>query len=186
MDQQPVKVPLSSTFESLFHNEGKAESAQDRLNLASEAETLIPQHLFIGWGLGVQLQFYEAGTRQVQTISYAHDIVLDTWLRLGLVGLLLFVAALWASISGGFKVWRRHPDPLIAALALALVAVLAGLVATALLEPLLDEYRFATLFGVSIGMLRACVTSMGGSSLLPGGHSQVARPSIAAGDARWT
>ena len=176
VDQQPVKVPLASTFESLFHNEGKAESAQDRLNLASEAEALIPQHLFIGWGLGVQLQFYEAGTRQVQTISYAHDIVLDLWLRLGLVGLLLFVAAMWASISGGLKVWRRHPDPLIAALALALVAVLAGLVATALLEPLLDEYRFATLFGVSLGMLRACVTSMAGSPLLPGWRAQEVPP----------
>ena len=169
VDQQPAKVPLASTFESLFHNEGKAESAQDRLNLASEAEALIPQHLFIGWGLGVQFQFYEAGTRQVQTISYAHDIVLDLWLRFGLVGLLLFVAAMWASISGGLKVWRRHPDPLIAALALALVAVLAGLVATALLEPLLDEYRFATLFGVSLGMLRACVTSMGGRPCSPAG-----------------
>ncbi len=186
VDQQPVKVPLTSTFESLFHNEGKAESAQDRLNLASEAEALIPQHLFIGWGLGVQLQFYEAGTRQVQTISYAHDIVLDLWLRLGIVGLLLFLAAMWASISGGLEVWRRHPDPLIAALALALVAVLAGLVATALLEPLLDEYRFATLFGVSLGMLRACVTSMGGAPLLPGWRSQGARPSIAAGGARWS
>ena len=47
-----------------------------------------------------------------------------------------------------------------AALALALVAVVAGLVATGFLEPLLDEYRFAVLFGVSLGMLRACVTSM--------------------------
>ncbi len=186
VDQQPVKVPLASTFQSLFHNEGKAESAQDRLNLASEAEALIPQHLFIGWGLGVQLQFYEAGTRQVQTISYAHDIVLDLWLRLGLVGLLLFVAAMWASISGGLAVWRRHPDPLLATLALALVAVLGGLVATALLEPLLDEYRFATLFGVSLGMLRACVTSMAGSPLLPGWRAQEVRPSIAAGGARWT
>ena len=41
-----------------------------------------------------------------------------------------------------------------AALALALVAVLAGLLATAFLEPFLDEYRLATLFGVSLGMLR--------------------------------
>ena len=47
-----------------------------------------------------------------------------------------------------------------AALALALVGVVAGLVATGFLEPLLDEYRFAVLFGVSLGILRACVTSM--------------------------
>jgi hypothetical protein len=47
-----------------------------------------------------------------------------------------------------------------ASLALAIVGVLVGLFATGLLEPLLDEYRFATLFGVSLGLLRACVTSM--------------------------
>jgi hypothetical protein len=45
-------------------------------------------------------------------------------------------------------------------MALAMVGVVAGLVATGFLEPLLDEYRFAVLFGVSLGILRACVTSM--------------------------
>jgi hypothetical protein len=41
------------------------------------------------------------------------------------------------------------------------MAVVAGLLATGFLEPFLDEYRLATLFGVSLGMLRVCVTSMG-------------------------
>jgi O-antigen ligase len=159
-DDRPVQIPLTSRFESLFHSEGKAESAQDRLNLAAEAESLIPQHLLIGWGLGVSFQYYEAGYRSVQTTYYAHDIVLDLWLRLGLIGLALFVAAFAFSFAGGLRVWWRHPDAIAAALALAIVAVLAGLIATAFLEPFLDEYRLATLFGVSIGMLRATVTSM--------------------------
>ena len=174
VDQQPVKVPLAPRFQSLFHNEAKAESAQDRLNLASEAESLIPQHLFIGWGLGVEFQFYETGTRQVQTIAYAHDIVLDLWLRLGLIGLLLFVAALWASLSDGLKAWRRHPEPATAALALATVAVIAGLLATALLEPLIDEYRFVTLLGVALGILRAASRPWAG------------RPDSPPGVPRWT
>ena len=94
VDRQPVKVPLATTFQNLFHSEGKAESAQDRLNLAAEAETLIPHHLLIGYGLGVEFQYYEAGIRSVETTAYAHDIVLDLWLRLGLIGLLLFAVAL--------------------------------------------------------------------------------------------
>jgi O-antigen ligase len=159
-NDRPVQIPLTSRFESLFHSEGKAESAQDRLNLASEAESLIPQHLLIGWGLGVQFQYYEAGYRSVQTTYYAHDIVLDLWLRLGLIGLALYIVAFSFSFAGGLRVWWRHPDAVIAALALAIVAVLAGLMATAFLEPFLDEYRLATLFGVSLGMLRATVTSM--------------------------
>jgi O-antigen ligase len=89
-----------------------------------------------------------------------HDVVLDLWLRLGLIGLLSFLAALGASIAEGLRVWRRQSDPVVAGLALALVAVVAGLTVTALLEPMLDEYRFVTLFGISLGMLRACATSL--------------------------
>lgn len=185
VDRQPVHVPLASTFQSLFHSQGKAESAQDRLNLAAEAETLIPQHPIVGWGLGVEFPYYETGTRTIVTTAYAHDIALDLLLRLGAIGLLLFVFAFAASVVGGIQVWRRHPDPMTAGLALAIVAVLAGLIATGFLEPFLDEYRLATLFGVSLGMLRACVTSM---DRRPG--QAVRRPGVpaseSAGDMAWT
>jgi O-antigen ligase len=160
VDRQPAQLPLYNSYETLFHSESKAESAQDRINLASEVESLIPQHIFIGWGLGVQFPFFEAGVRKVELNPYAHDIALDLWLRLGLIGLLSFVAAVGASIGEGLRTWRRHLDSVTAALALALVAVVAGLIVTALLEPLIDEYRFVTLFGISLGMLRACATSM--------------------------
>ena len=159
-DRQPARIPLASTYQNLFHSKGKTESAQDRFNLAAQAEHLIPHHLVIGYGLGVEFQYYEAGFKQLQQTAYAHDIVLDLWLRLGLVGLLLFAIAFIYSIAGGLRVWRRHPDARTAALALALVAVLLGLLVTAFLEPMIDEYRYATFFGVSLGMLRACVTSL--------------------------
>jgi O-antigen ligase len=186
VDQKPVRVPLATTFQNLFHSEGKAESAQDRLNLASEAEKLIPQHPIIGWGLGVEFPFYEAGTRAVQQTAYAHDIALDLLLRLGLIGLLLFFFAFLASFIGGVQVWRRHPDPMVAGLALALLAVLAGLLATGFLEPFLDEYRLATLFGVSLGILRACVTSMGPSLPRWAERSDMSAAKVEAGDALWT
>jgi hypothetical protein len=67
----------------------------------------------------------------------------------------------------------------VAALALALVAVLCGLIATAFLEPFLDEYRLATLFGVCLGMLRGTVTSMGPQGLLPTRRLEAARSMIA-------
>jgi len=186
VDRQPAQIPLASTFENLFHGGAKAESAQDRLNLASEAEALIPQHLIIGWGLGMQFQYYETGTRSVQTIAYAHNLVLDLWLRLGLVGLVLFLVALGTSVTDGLKAWRRHTDPMTAALVLALVAVLAGLLATAFIEPLLDEYRLATLFGVSLGMLRATVTSMDTTARLLVWRAEANRLKPSAGGVRWT
>jgi hypothetical protein len=71
-----------------------------------------------------------------------------------------------------------------ASLALATVGVLVGLFATGLLEPLLDEYRFATLFGVSLGVLRACVTSMHERPRVPAGPLQVTPSMFAAGAER--
>jgi hypothetical protein len=100
--KHPAQLPFASSYQSLFHNQGKAESAQDRLNLASEAEQLIPHHVLIGWGLGVEFPFFEAGTRSVQTIAYAHNLVLDIWLRLGLVGLALFTMALGAGVAATY------------------------------------------------------------------------------------
>jgi O-antigen ligase len=175
VNDQPVKVPFQSTLQNLFHSEGKAESAQDRLNLAKSVDALIPHHILIGYGLGVEFQYYETGTRSVLTIAYAHDIALDLWLRLGLIGLALFAIAFAGSIMEGLRTWRRHTDPRTAALALALVAVLAGLIATAFLEPFLDEYRLATLFGVCLGMLRGTATSMAPQRLLSTRHLEAAR-----------
>ncbi|MFZ0248355.1 MAG: O-antigen ligase family protein [Acidimicrobiales bacterium] len=157
-NDRPPQIPLASSFQQLFHSQGKQESAQDRLNLAASAEAMIPQHPIIGWGLGVEFLYYETGTRSEQQVAYAHNIVLDLWLRTGIIGVLLFFAPFGLSIVEGFRVWRRHSDPETAALALALIAVLAGLLLTAFLEPMIDEYRLATLFGLSLGMLRATVT----------------------------
>ena len=64
VDRRPAQIPLASSYQSLFHNQGKAESAQDRLNLAAEAEKLIPQHVLVGWGLGIEFPYFEAGSRR--------------------------------------------------------------------------------------------------------------------------
>ena len=114
----------------------------------------------------------------------SHNIVLDILLRLGLIGLALFALALGDSIKGGLRVWWRHTDRVTASLALATVGVVVGLFATGLLEPLLDEYRFATLFGVSLGVLRACVTSMHERPRVPSGPLKVTPSRFAAGAGR--
>jgi O-antigen ligase len=184
IDRRAPQVPLASSAQSLFHNEAKVESAQDRLDLASSAEKLIPQHPIIGWGLGIEFQYYETGTRTVDMIAYVHNIVLDIWLRLGLIGLALFALALGDSIKGGLRVWWRDTNRVTASLALAIVGVLVGLFVTGLLEPLLDEYRYATLFGVSLGVLRACVTSMHERPRGPSRPLQVTPSRFAAGAGR--
>jgi O-antigen ligase len=182
LENRSPQIPLASSFQQLFHSKGKQESAQDRLNLAASAEALIPPQPLIGWGLGVEFLYYETGTRSEQQVAYAHNIVLDLWLRAGIIGVLLFFAPFGLSIAEGLRVWRRHTDPETAALALALVAVLAGLLLTAFLEPMIDEYRLATLFGLSLGMLRATVTQTHGGRTMLVDRFETTRDRVAPGD----
>ena len=47
-----------------------------------------------------------------------------------------------------------------------------------------DEYRFATLFGVCLGLLRACVTSMNERPRLPRGPLAITASRFATGGPR--
>jgi O-antigen ligase len=90
------------------------------------------------------------------------NIGLDLWLRTGLIGLGLFLLALVTSLVNGFATWRLHPDPEVAVLALALFAVVVGMIAKGQVESIFENYRLATVLGLSLGMLRSAVTSGGG------------------------
>jgi hypothetical protein len=73
--------------------------------------------------------------------------------------LVLFLLALVPALVNGITTWRLHADPAVAALALALVAVVIGLVTKGAVESIFEKYREATLLGLSLGMLRSAVTS---------------------------
>ena len=72
--------------------------------------------------------------------------------------------ALVVSLVQGFTTWHLHPDRMVAVLALALCAVLIGFLAKGQVESIFENYRLASLFGVSLGMLRATFTSAGGGA----------------------
>ena len=79
------------------------------------------------------------------------NIGLDLWMRSGLIGLGLFVLALFFSLFDGLQAWRLHPDRMVAVLALALVAVVVGFVAKGMVESIFEKYRLATMLGLSLG-----------------------------------
>ena len=157
--QRPVQVPFATQLNQTFHSQGKAESAQDRINQLQQAFVLIPQHVFIGWGLGVEYTYYELGAKKFVVTNLTHDIFLDLWLRSGLIGLGLFVSALALSGWEGVAAWRRRSDDVVAAIAIALVAVIVGQLVRGTLEPIFEEYRLATMLGLSMGILRAAVVA---------------------------
>ena len=150
--------PPETTLESA----GKQESAQDRLNKWDVALADAKQHWFLGQGLGFEYSYFQAGPNQYITTDLTENIGLDLWLRTGLIGLGIFLLALVVSLVSGFATWRMHPDPMVAVFALALFAVVVGMIAKGQVESIFENYRLATLFGISLGMLRCAVTSGGG------------------------
>jgi len=154
-----TSIPLRSNIVSTLESPQKVESAQDRLNAWQVAWEDIKQHPLIGEGLGFEYSYYEAGSKQFGMTDVSHNIGLDLWLRAGLIGLVIFLLALGASIVNGITTWRFHADPVVATLALALLAVVVGLVAKGMVESIFEKYREATLLGLTLGMLRAAVTS---------------------------
>jgi O-antigen ligase len=163
--QHAVVNPLGSTINHTFDTRGKIESAEDRASKWGVAYTYIRQHPIIGNGLGVEFSYYNPGPNTFSMTDVTENIGLDLWVRAGIIGVLLFLAALLFSLFDGLTAWRLHPDRMVAVLALALVAVVVGFVAKGMVESIFEKYRLATMLGLSLGMLRAAVTSAGGTRM---------------------
>jgi len=167
--QKPVAPPFASTIGNnlaLTLNSGaKQESAQARLNKWSISFADVRQHPILGEGLGFTYTYFVPGPNQFVATDLTENIGLDLLLRTGIIGLTLFLIALVASIANGFAAWRMHPDPMAAVLALTLVALVVGMVAQGQVESIFENYRIATLLGLTLGLLRSVVTSGGGTMM---------------------
>jgi len=159
----PLTTTLHKTIGYTIGSQAKAQSAQSRLNKWSVAYGYAKEDPFLGKGLGFEYSYFTPGPNQFVMTDLTENIGLDLWLRTGLIGLALFLLALLTSLANGFAAWRLHPDRMVAVFALALFTVVIGLVAKGQVESIFENYRLATMLGLSLGMLRSAVTSGGGS-----------------------
>ncbi|HEY7946344.1 MAG TPA: O-antigen ligase family protein, partial [Acidimicrobiales bacterium] len=135
--QKSVTGPAASfanTVGNTLNSQEKQQSAQDRINKWSVAFADAKQHVLLGQGLGFTYSYFQAGPNQFIQTDLTENIGLDLWLRTGLIGLGLFLLALLTSLVNGFATWRLHPDPTVAVLALALFAVVIGMIAKGQVE----------------------------------------------------
>jgi hypothetical protein len=160
--QKPVRAPLASTIGNTLSSQEKQQSAQDRLNKWDVALTDAKLEPVLGQGLGFEYSYFQTGPNVFIVTDLTENIGLDLWLRTGLIGLGLFLLAIVTSLANGFTTWRLHPDRMVAVFTLALIAAVIGLLAAGQVESIFENYRLATVFGLSLGMLRSAVTSGGG------------------------
>jgi putative inorganic carbon (hco3(-)) transporter len=135
---------------------------------------VIRDHPFTGIGLDqflYQDPAYGIPNTRFQTVAHPHNWVLDTWLRLGIWGLLLMIATFIAFFIGGLRAYRGRRGTVLGALTLALIAGMADHVA----HGFVDMAYFTQDLAMTFWMLLALM----GAILLLG----PARPSAAAAGA---
>jgi O-antigen ligase len=129
---------FSSAVDSAFHRQGALSSAKSRINQWQKTRTIVLERPVLGFGLGERYVYWDPGLFAFVETDLSHDVPLDLLRRTGIIGLALFVIALGVSISRGVRVWRYDSNPAAAALAVACVSVIGGLLTKSLVESILE------------------------------------------------
>ena len=155
---QPLdaETPLVERARSL--EPSKVESnAQDRYRLdeLQNVTTEIRHHPVTGLGLGGQwTATHPLGVNHENGRAYTHVVAFWWWLKLGILGLLAYLAVMATSMAMGWQVWRRSTDPLLSAAGLALLCGLAGVAVVETVGSFTGvDPRFTALVGAVGGLL---------------------------------
>jgi O-antigen ligase len=144
----------SGIVEEAFGGQGNEESAKERVRLYEESLTLAQEKPLFGHGVGMEVQTTRVNTGEdLQTT--AHNLVLDIWLRIGLVGVGFLLIALGVTVWTAAAVWRGRAPDKVAAIAIAGLLGVLGWLAKALVEPALDKFRLSLLLGLALGFVAA-------------------------------
>lgn len=149
----------ASVIETLHQivNPAQVQSGETRLLLWHDAAARVRTEPVVGSGLGTTYRIVPARAEGTLSGVGFHNIYLDVAVRAGLLGLLFFGIAIAMTTSRGLRVWRRHPDPRVAALAVAVLICLAGFATKGLAESVFEKYRLVAFVGLLIGVLGAAV-----------------------------
>ncbi len=104
--------------------------SQDRYRIGERRNVIaeIEQHPMSGLGLAVPwVERYPLSLDPPGSRLYVHFTALWWWLKLGVLGLIAYLAVMGSAIWASFRVWREHQDPWFQAVGLAMIGALVGL-----------------------------------------------------------
>ncbi len=127
---QPVQTETPIVERARSLEPAKVESnAQDRYRLDElrNVTAEIRRHPVTGLGLGGEwTAIHPLGVEHENGRSYTHVVALWWWMKLGILGLIAYLAVVGTSLAMGWQVWRRSTDPLLSAAGLAMLVRPAG------------------------------------------------------------
>jgi hypothetical protein len=153
--------PIARRAASLAPSKLEA-NVQDRYRLDERANVLgaIGQHPITGLGIQVPwaATFRPLAVEHEEGRLYVHFAALWLWLKLGILGVLAYIALMVGAAVLGWQAWQRSPEPLLRAFGLGSLCAIAGLVVmdTTASFTAVDR-RLTLLFGVQLGLLALSV-----------------------------
>jgi len=131
---------------------------EDRYRLDERANVLaeIKRHPISGLGVAVpwQATVRTLSTEHEDGRQYVHFAALYFWLKLGILGLLAYIAIIVASMVLAWRAWRLSREPLLRAFALASLCGVAGLVVLDTTASFTGvDARFTVIFATQLGLL---------------------------------
>jgi O-antigen ligase len=165
-----AQSPITRRITSLKPTHLQA-NLDDRYRLDERANVLgeIKQHPISGLGMKIPwtatvrpLPIEHQNGRQ-----YVHFAALWFWLKLGILGLIAYVALLATGIRLSFVVWRRSREPLLRAFGLASMCAIVALVVLDTTASFTGvDQRFTVLFAVQLGLLALLAHDRGDPELV--------------------
>jgi hypothetical protein len=151
------QLPIVKRVASLSPSKLEANQ-QDRYRLDERANVLaaIGEHPFTGLGITVpwSASAHPLPVEREEGRQYVHFAALWFWLKLGILGLLAYVAVMVGSMTLAWRAWRVAQEPLLRAFGLASLAGIAGLVAMDTTASFTGvDPRFTVLFATQLGLL---------------------------------
>lgn len=133
------------------------------LNYATALEA-IAEHPLVGNGQGITLTAYsfdpDAGRFGTWTSWTVDSLYLTLWLKMGLAGLLVFVALCVQVLSHTHAAFHRSPDPSTRAFAAAGTAIVLSMLVLGLSDGSMINGRFSMVFAVLFGLLARVASSV--------------------------
>jgi hypothetical protein len=153
-----LQGPLAKRASSLKLSSVKS-NPQDRYRLDERKNVLaeLREEPVAGLGIGTPWrQRYPVSVPIESGSNYVHMSVLYYWLKLGILGPIAYLWTMAAAVVTGVGVFRRHPDPLVRAAAIAIACATLGLAVAELTASFVGvDFRLTVVFAAALGFLAA-------------------------------
>lgn len=151
---------IVAPVQDAFGGEAESRSAAARISLVDQAFEKIQDNPIIGSGVGTKV-IRKAALSNKEVAAAAHNVLLDVAMRIGLVGLVLLLIAVSATVASGLHIWRRARDNPTAAIAMSGVVLVLGVMTKGMVEPAFDKFRLSLTLGIGAGLVMAAMRKFG-------------------------